>query len=58
MAKRRGAELRAEAAANLSGRREPDMSRFSGLQIRLGSVLILVGRTFGDDNCPPEPVRS
>jgi hypothetical protein len=58
MAKQHGAELRAEAAANRTARRAPDPDRFSGLKIRVGSVLIMVGRTFADENCPPEPVRS
>jgi hypothetical protein len=58
MAKQHGAELRAEAAANRTARRAPDPDRFSGLKIRVGSVLIMVGLTFADENRPPEPVRS
>jgi hypothetical protein len=58
MAQQRGAELRAEAAANRTARRAPDPDRFSGLKIRLGSVLIMVGRTLAEENCPPDPVRS
>jgi hypothetical protein len=58
MAKRRGAELRAEAEASRIARRASDFDRFSGLKIRIGSVLIMVGRTFAEENCPPDPVRS
>lgn len=58
MAKRRGAELRAEAAANRIARRSPDLDRFSGVKIRMGSVLIMVGRTLADENRPADPVRS
>jgi hypothetical protein len=59
MAKRRGAELRAEAAAVITtARRASDFDRFSGLKIRMGSVLIMVGRTLADENRPPDPVRS
>jgi len=58
MANRHGAGLRAEAAADRIARPAPDLDRFRGLQIRLGSVLILVGQTFADDNCSPKPVRS
>jgi hypothetical protein len=53
----RQAELRAEAAANRSaGRNAPDRS-FSGLRIRFGSLIIVVGRTFADDKPSPHPVQ-
>jgi len=58
MIDRRGAEFRAEAAANRSARRATDLDRFSGLQIRFGSVLIMIGRTFGEEKRSPRPVRS
>ena len=58
MAKQRGAELRAEAAVSRTARRASDFDRFSGLRIRMGSVLIMVGRTLADENCPPDLVRS
>jgi hypothetical protein len=54
----RAAEFRAEAAAYLSARRAPDLGRFSGLQIRFGRVLIMIGRTFGEEKRSPRPVRS
>jgi hypothetical protein len=55
--KQRQAELRAEAATNRSTRKfAPDRS-FSGLRIRVGSLIIVVGRTFADDNPSPHPVR-
>ncbi len=52
----RAVELRAEAAANRAGRRVPDPSRFKGLHVRIGSVLILVGRTFGDEAPSARPI--
>jgi hypothetical protein len=53
----RQAELRAEAAANRSARRfAPDRS-FSGLRLHVGSLIIVVGRTFDDDNPSAHPVR-
>jgi hypothetical protein len=58
MAKRRGAELRTEAEVSRTARPVSDFDRFSGLKIRMGSVLIMVGRTLADENCPPDPVRS
>ena len=58
MAKQRGEELRAEAAADRTARRAQDPDRFSGLKIRFGSLLIMVGRTLADEHCPPDPVRS
>ncbi len=48
--KRRQAELAAEAAANrLATRRDRTRSDFQGLRIRLGSILIVVGRTLCED---------
>ena len=58
MAKRRGAELRAEAAVSRTANRSSGVDRFSGLKIRVGSVLIMIGRTLAEENCPPDPVRS
>jgi hypothetical protein len=62
MVNQREVQLRAEAAANRAARRgarrTPDLNRVSGLQIHLGSVLIVVGRTFCDDRSSPNPVRS
>jgi len=55
--KQRQAELRAEAAANRSARRvAPDRS-FSGLRLRVGSLIIVVGRTLSDDMTSPHPAR-
>lgn len=49
IANQRQAELRAEAATNRSaGRSAPDPT-FSGLRIHVGSLIIVVGRTFADE---------
>jgi hypothetical protein len=57
IANQRQAELRDEAATNRSaGRSAPDRS-FSGLRLRFGSLIIVVGRTFADDKPAPHPVR-
>ncbi|HEX7430804.1 MAG TPA: hypothetical protein VF293_01310 [Candidatus Limnocylindrales bacterium] len=52
--KQRQAELRAEAAS--ARRVAPDRS-FSGLRLRVGSLIIVVGRTFADDMTSPHPAR-
>jgi hypothetical protein len=49
---RRSAELRDEAAANRAVLANRAHRGFSGLEIHFGRVLILVGRTFGDDRAP------
>ena len=52
----RQAELRAEAATRRStGKSAPDRS-FSGLRIRFGSLIIVVGRTFADDKPSPHHI--
>lgn len=57
IANQRQAELRAEAAAHRSaGKIAPDRS-FSGLRIHVGSLIIVVGRTFADDKSAAHPVR-
>jgi hypothetical protein len=54
----RQSELRAEAESNRAIRRRTvGTDRFSGLQIHLGSLLIVVGRTFADDKSSPKAVR-
>ena len=52
--KQRQAELRAEAAS--ARRIAPDRS-FSGLRLRVGSLIIVVGRTLSDDMTSPHPAR-
>ena len=52
----RHAELAHEAAAARMARRTRGRD-FSGLRIRVGSLIIVVGRTFGDDKPSPRLVR-
>ena len=52
----RHAELAREAAAARMARRTRGRD-FSGLRIRVGSLIIVVGRTFGDDKPSPRLVR-
>ena len=48
----RSAELRGEAAADRAAHTNRAPRGFSGVEIHFGRVLILVGRTFGDDRSP------
>lgn len=48
----RSSELRGEAAANRGAHTNCGPRGFSGIEIHLGRVLILVGTTFGDDRAP------
>jgi hypothetical protein len=52
----RHAELAREAAAARMARRTPGRD-FSGLRIRVGSLIIVVGRTFPDDRPTPHLAR-
>jgi len=52
----RHAELAREAAADRMARRTPGRD-FSGLRIRVGSLIFVVGRTFADDKPTAHPVR-
>jgi hypothetical protein len=55
--KGRQAELRAEAAAARMARGFKPGRGYSGLRIRVGSLIIVVGRTFGEDKPSPRLVR-
>jgi hypothetical protein len=48
----RSTELRGEAAANRGVHTNRALRGFSGVEIHLGRVLILVGTTIGDDHAP------
>ncbi len=48
----RSAELRGEAATNRAVPANRARRGFNGVEIHLGRVLILIGRTFGDDRAP------
>jgi len=59
--KRRQAELIAEAAASRSAARRTDHHdhRFTGLRIRFGGLLIMIGRTLcEEDALRHDPARS
>ena len=49
---RRSAEFRCEAAASRAAHSRRPEHGFSGVEIHFGRVLILVGRTLGDDRSP------
>ncbi len=58
IANQRQAEFQAEAATNRSAGRSATDRSFSGLRIHVGSLIIVVGRTFADDKPgAPHPVR-
>ena len=63
MVQTRQEEMRADAMeANLAGlyqRPRPPLGRVSGLQLRLGRLLIVIGRTLREDEPPcPDLMRS
>ena len=63
LARLRQCEIRADAAAVRRTHHSIDASRpierVRGLNIRIGRMLIVVGRTLRDDEaCRPDPIRS
>jgi hypothetical protein len=53
----RSTELRSEADANRAVHLHRADRGFSGLEIHVGRILILVGRTLGDDRSTPHPIH-